>query len=658
MNGWITIGTKLDTKELEAKLKQAEKQLKDFDKEAKDLEKQKLQAEYDIAEAEMAKELLEDQVAEYQELAKAGEDVSAELEEQQQTIDLINAGIEMYKQDLTNINGKMEANKEAQEQTKKAMAETNEEIRKAQAIDKIKKGADGLQKSMRDVVKSAVRWGLAIFGIQGALNFLRSSISTISQYNDQVATDIEYIRFALASTLEPVILRLISLVKTLLAYVNYIAQAWFGINLFANAGVDKFKKSSDALGSASKNAKELNKQLAGFDEMNVLQDNTSAGGGGGGGAGATMPSFDLSTMDVEPPEFLKFIVLFKDEILAVMAGVATGLLAWKLGLDPIMSLGIGIIIAGIVLLIEGLIGYLNDPSWENFGKVIQGIGIALMGLALVIGGPAGVALAIVGAIVLIYGTVIKYWDLIQAFLQKGIDWLTGKSDWVHKVFGDTIGNIYDTFVGVLGKMLEGWDNTFKAIKRIFDDVIGIVKAIINGDWKTAWEKAKDIVKTIFDTIVKNIKLAFSAVWDIIKVVGQTVGDLLWGIIKGAINGILASVESVINAPIKTMNKLLDVLNKIPGVNIGKINTFSLPRLAKGGIINQPGRGVMVGSAIAGERGREGVIPLTDSQQMALLGEAIGKYITVNASITNTMNGRVISRELQRVQNQNDFAFNR
>ena len=50
--------------------------------------------------------------------------------------------------------------------------------------------------------------------------------------------------------------------------------------------------------------------------------------------------------------------------------------------------------------------------------------------------------------------------------------------------------------------------------------------------------------------------------------------------------------------------------------------------------------------------------MTDSQQMAMLGETIGKYITINASITNTMNGRVISRELQRVQNENDFAFNR
>ena len=43
--------------------------------------------------------------------------------------------------------------------------------------------------------------------------------------------------------------------------------------------------------------------------------------------------------------------------------------------------------------------------------------------------------------------------------------------------------------------------------------------------------------------------------------------------------------------------------------------------------------------------------------MALLGEAIGKYITVNATIVNSMNGRVLNRELQKIQNQSSFATN-
>ena len=53
----------------------------------------------------------------------------------------------------------------------------------------------------------------------------------------------------------------------------------------------------------------------------------------------------------------------------------------------------------------------------------------------------------------------------------------------------------------------------------------------------------------------------------------------------------------------------------------------------------------------------GIIPLTDENAMQILGENIGKYITINANITNSMNGRVISRILQQIQNDRDFAFN-
>lgn len=71
----------------------------------------------------------------------------------------------------------------------------------------------------------------------------------------------------------------------------------------------------------------------------------------------------------------------------------------------------------------------------------------------------------------------------------------------------------------------------------------------------------------------------------------------------------------------------------------------------------PNTGTLVGGAITGESGREGVLPLTNSQTMAELGREIGKWITINANITNTMNGRVISRELKHIQNEQAFAYN-
>lgn len=53
----------------------------------------------------------------------------------------------------------------------------------------------------------------------------------------------------------------------------------------------------------------------------------------------------------------------------------------------------------------------------------------------------------------------------------------------------------------------------------------------------------------------------------------------------------------------------------------------------------------------------GVIPLTDSQAMETLGQAIGKYITLNLTNVNQMNGRVLSREIKKVMANDEFALN-
>ena len=94
-----------------------------------------------------------------------------------------------------------------------------------------------------------------------------------------------------------------------------------------------------------------------------------------------------------------------------------------------------------------------------------------------------------------------------------------------------------------------------------------------------------------------------------------------------------------------------------GVEIPFVPTVHLPRLKAGGIVNIPNTGTLVGGAIAGEAGREGVVPLTDQQAMAELGREIGKNVLINLTNITSMNGRVISRELKQVQADQEFAYN-
>ena len=94
-----------------------------------------------------------------------------------------------------------------------------------------------------------------------------------------------------------------------------------------------------------------------------------------------------------------------------------------------------------------------------------------------------------------------------------------------------------------------------------------------------------------------------------------------------------------------------------GINIGRLNTFDLPRLKVGGIINMPNKGTMLGSAIGGESGREGVIPLTDQQAMAELGAEIGRNVVVNLTNITKVGNRQIAREIKQINAEQEFAFN-
>ena len=500
---------------------------------------------------------------------------------------------------------------------RKKQAKSNQEQANMGKLDLsgVQAGIDNVNKGLNKTIKKVAKWSLAIFGVRSAYMAVRSAMSTISQYEDGMKNNIDYIKYALAYTLKPIVEWILNAVVKLLQYVNYIAKAWTGKNLF---------KTADAFKNAQKGAKGLNKELqkttASFDEMNVLQDTKS---GGGGGADITAPNIDLTGMQGEVPSWIQWIVDNKDLIISALFGIAGGIIAIKLGADLLMGLGIGLIIAGIVKMVKAIIDFIKDPSWDNFAKILEGLTVILIGVAIAMlavnaANPVAWIVLAIAAVAALAALIIENWDKIKSVL------------------------------GTVGQ----W---------IYDHIIKPVADFFSGLWqgiKDGVGSAVQWVKDKFKTIVDFFGNLISKIVGLFKKIGTKVGDAISGAFKAVINGVLKAIENILNFPIKSINKLINVINKVPGINLGTLPTFKLPRLAKGGIINQPGRGIPVGSAIGGERGQEGVIPLTDSQQMQLLGEAIGRYVTINANITNTMNGRVISRELQKVNNTNDFAFNR
>lgn len=569
MNGEVVIGVGLDTKSFDKQIEEVEYQLKQIDYELSHAKELKLDSRT-IKEYELKAEKLTNQLAS---LRKKQEDLNT-----------------------TNLSG-------------------------------ISAQLSNIGNGIESVIKKVTRWGLAVFGIRSAYSFVRSSISTLSQYNEKLATDVEYIRFVLASTLQPVIERIIQLVYTLLSYVLYIGRAWGLISKNADFSTKAFQNGTKAAKDTNKEAKKLSKTLAGFDEMNILQDNSDTGGDTStGGGGITAPSMDLSNLeDVKIPKWIQWIADNRDKVLgffielgAIIGTIKLAKFLMTLGVGAATIGGIIAIIGGLIIFIKGIIDYLKNPTWENFAKILAGIAVIAAGVFLIFGGfPALIAL-IVGAVIALGLAIYKNWDSIKKTLSKVGSWIN--------------------------------DNIIKPVANFFK---GLWNGITNGV-----KGAVNNIKNFFNSIPSFFGGIVNTIFNFFRNLGSAAGNVIASAFKAVVNGVLRTIENILNTPIRTINSLIGVINKIPGINIGRLSTFSLPRLAKGGIVNMPGRGINYGGANIAERGAEGIIPLTDSQQMALLGEAIGRYITVNANITNTMNGRVISREIQRVQNNSNFAMNR
>ena len=170
------------------------------------------------------------------------------------------------------------------------------------------------------------------------------------------------------------------------------------------------------------------------------------------------------------------------------------------------------------------------------------------------------------------------------------------AEWVSK----TVGNIKDWIKGAVDT-IKGWfSDLWSKIKEIFSPVANFFKDI--------WNKAYNAVKSVFSPIVDF----FGGIWDKIKSkfskLGTSIGDAISSAVKSGINGVISLIERTINKAISLINGAIKLINLLPGVNVGYVKKLSMPRLAKGGIIDS------ATIAMVGEQGKEAVVPLENNTE--------------------------------------------
>lgn len=609
-------------------------------------------------------------------------------------------------------------------------------------VEQLKQGFNNVGNSLESSIKKVARLALGIFGLRGAYMALRRASSDLASYDQQYATNLEYIRYALAQAVAPVLRYIVELAAKVLQYINMILNALFGINIFSRGSAESFNKMKTGASGVSKAVKEIKKQLAGFDEITMLTDQSDTGTAGGAG-GVGMPSFDLSTFNIKQPKWLDWLVKNKKNILSLLGGIAGFLVTFKLGLGALLSLGVGVALYGIIESVQGLLAFIKNPTWENFKKFLGGLAVAITGVAIAMiafnaTNPVGWILLAVGAVVAlttaIIGLIAKLITNKAKILdtKKAQEELTKaqerareatdayvnavdraeqaqkeltEAEMKNKLSGEELYQAVQNGTLDYQNMNEAQREVYKAYlnnKSAQEELKNATEELNNAkkeETKASWENQLAIAKEkgnydeFRDSVVKAYqdgKLSAEEARDYIE---RAMGDMSDSARQTFTEDLPNDIKDGLDpkkyesawSRFKTKwnefwNKLKRKISMYFEVNYsaegGGTNSYGsgnggggfrakggifypskLPRLAVGGIINQPGRGIPYHGAVIGERGAEAVVPLTDSQQMELLGQTIGRYITINANIPVNMNGRTISRELKQINAEQEFAYN-
>ena len=205
--------------------------------------------------------------------------------------------------------------------------------------------------------------------------------------------------------------------------------------------------------------------------------------------------------------------------------------------------------------------------------------------------------------------------------------------------------------------------------NIMQGLMDGIKSLIS-KLKEIWERIKNIISNVVESIKVNVTTAFNNIktglTDIMNKVKDKMSDIwngIWGTIKNVINNILEGTEKLINGISKGINKLLSGINDVAnsvGDKIGldpinlQVNTVSLPRLAKGGVLTEA-TAVIAGEYSGAKSNPEIVTPqnIMAETMRNVLKERNSNNDTINFVNELKVNGKTFAREI--IQDLNDEA---
>ena len=477
---------------------------------------------------------------------------------------------------LDDLRKKIEYNKESLKETNQAISFLGKKATKS--FDDMSNGLKKFGERIAGIIKSALIFSVIYRVLQGVVKLFNNILMSDEEFRQ----DWEELKAAFYTAAYPIINLIVPAIKFIVQQVRdwavsigKVAAALQGMSY--SELVDQAKASKEAADnyadmekSSKKTADNVKKQLASFDDIQILssgkEEEQGTGLGGFEGLGQYDTSGEKSMLD---------------DLMKVIGGalVAVGLILLFKGK---IGWGVGFIIAGAVSGAFGVaIATLSDESVSQKAKdelsnamLIVGVVAIVLGILLCMAQQWGFGIGIIAVgVASIVTPIALNWDGIKEQLQGSFGgWLA-------------VGGLVAIVLGILlcftpllplglGLIALGAGSIVTPIVANWDAIVDVLK------------KAWDAVKGFWDRYIAPVFTA--KFWlDLAK----NCGNGLIGGFEAAIYGIITMFEKMINWIVNGINSIgFDIPDwlggghfgfNIPNVSFGRV---SIPRLAQGAVI--------------------------------------------------------------------------
>ena len=409
------------------------------------------------------------------------------------------------------------------------------------AIGSLEASAKKMGNSLKRVIPS-------IIGVGSAYAILSKAVSTFMQQNEKLSQKMSSVWTALGNVLGPIITQVITWVTTAVSYL---------LSFLKVLGVTG-KTASQLSKSASSAASSLQRTIAGFDELNVLQQ--PSGGN------------QNPLEDIEPTEFMNTLAeLLKqgmwDQVAELLAGKVNGLIdkfAEKAG-----DLGdkIGYYLGGAFRVISQTI---EKIDWQKLGSALAD---GLNHLLDHINGE-DVGKLLVAKITIAFGILTgfletldfgKVADLLNGIVLGALDSL---SRTIENADFKTIGESIRTFFERI-KWEEIADAIFHLLKDTFDAAIDLLWGALSdgGDEEppliASLERLGEAIEKLYDAAKKFLKKAWD---DYLKPIVEWAGESLIPTVLDAISTEIERIAGLLSGDM-SLGDFISSLNGLEGALI-------------------------------------------------------------------------------------------